>query len=138
MADSKVFHLQVISPDRIFYDGDITFLELNTTEGEIGVLAGHIALTSIVAPGVLRITNGDEVKEAALHEGFIEILPDQVLILAEACEWPEEIDVNRAKEAKIRAERRLKGSEAALNVARAELALHKALIRIQMSDQSDR
>ncbi|MDD6207799.1 MAG: ATP synthase F1 subunit epsilon [Clostridiales bacterium] len=138
MADSNVFHLQVISPDRIFYEGDVTFLELNTTEGEIGILAGHIPLTSIVAPGILRITSQDEVKEAALHEGFIEILPDKVLILAESCEWPEEIDLNRAKEAQIRAERRLKSNDSNLNMARAELALHKALLRIEIGEHADK
>lgn len=138
MADSNVFHLQVISPDRIFYEGDVTFLELNTTEGEIGILARHIPLTSIIAPGVMRITNGEEVKEAALHEGFIEIFPDKVLVLAESCEWPDEIDLNRANEAKIRAERRLKSSDSNLNAARAELALRKALVRIEMSEEANK
>lgn len=135
MADNNLFHVQVVSPDRIFFEDDIEMLEVKTTEGEIGVLAGHIPLTSIVTPGVVRFITKGETKEAALHDGFLEILPDRVTILAESCEWPEEIDMNRAREAKIRAERRLKGSEGEINEARAELALKKALLRLSMSEK---
>lgn len=136
MADNKLFHIQVVSPDRMFYEEDIEMLEVKTTEGEIGVLAGHIPLTSIIAPGIARFMVNGETKEAALHDGFIEILPDKVIILAESCEWPDEIDLDRAREAKIRAERRLKGAEGEINEARAEIALRKALLRIELGERS--
>lgn len=136
MADkSKLFKLQVITPDRIFFDGEAEMIEVKTTEGEIGVLKHHIPLTSIVAPGILKIIGDGEVKEAALLEGFLEILPDSVTILAESCEWPDEIDLNRAEEAKIRAERRLKGAEGEINTTRAELALRRSLIRIELAEK---
>ena len=106
--------------------------ELNTTEGEIGILPEHIPLTTIVAPGVLKITKGEEIKEAALLEGFMEVKKDSVTILAESCEWPEEIDVNRANEAKIRAERRLETQDPNININRAEIALKKSLVRIEV------
>ena len=110
MAD--VFKLQVVTPDKIFYKGEVSMVELTTTEGQIGVYANHIPLTAIVAPGVLHIHEAPEVKKAALHAGFIEILPDEVTIMAEVVEWPDEIDVRRAEEARIRAERRLKDNRA--------------------------
>lgn len=136
MADTNLFRLQIVTPDRIFFEGDADFIELRTTEGEIGILKGHIPLTTIIAPGVLKITKGGEVKEAALLSGFLEILQDKVVILAESCEWPEEIDLNRANEAKIRAERRLKGSdEGQVNVTRAEMALRRSLIRIELAER---
>ena len=126
MADTKTFDLQIVTPDRIFFEGDAQMIELKTTEGDIGILKGHIPLTAIVAPGVLKITKDGEVKEAALLSGFLEILQDKVIVLAESCEWPDEIDINRANEAKIRAERRLKGSdEGQVNVTRAEMALRQ-------------
>lgn len=131
MAD-KLFQVQVICPECVFFDGEAEMLELKTSEGDIGVLAGHIPLTAVIAPGVMRIMNGGEVKEAALHEGFVEILGDKVIVLAEACEWPDEIDLNRANEAKIRAERRLKGTEGEIDEVRAELALRKSLLRIDL------
>ena len=109
-------------------------VELTTTEGEIGVYAQHIPMTSIVAPGVLSIHEGSEVKKAALHSGFVEVLPDAVTILAEVVEWPEEIDASRAEEAMIRAERRLQNDKSNINITRAELALHKALVRFELAD----
>ncbi|MCH5251447.1 MAG: ATP synthase F1 subunit epsilon [Lachnospiraceae bacterium] len=134
MAELKKFQLEVISPERVFYTGDVEMVELTTTEGDIGIYADHIPLTTIVAPGVLTITeSGEQLKEAAVLEGFMEITPDKVTILAQSCEWPEEIDVNRAMEAKARAERRLKSSDAAINMTRAELALRKSLIRIELA-----
>ncbi len=137
MADTgRLFRLKIISPDRIFYDDEVEMVELRTTEGEMGVLKGHIPLTAILVPGVLKIkgtVDGD--KEAALHSGFVEVMQDHVTILAESCEWPEEIDLNRAKEAQIRAERRLKSGDAAINIARAELALRRSLIRIELAEK---
>jgi F-type H+-transporting ATPase subunit epsilon len=124
----KTFRLKIIAPERIFYEDDVTFVEFRTTEGDIGVYPGHIALTSIIAPGIMKIhTPSGEIKEAALMEGFSEILASQVTILAEVVEWPEEIDINRAKEAQIRAERRIKDADG--DIDRAELALKRAILR---------
>lgn len=129
MAD--MFKLQVVTPDKEFYAGEVSMVELTTIEGQIGVYASHIPLTAIVAPGVLRIHEASEVKKAALHAGFVEILPDEVKILAEVVEWPDEIDVNRAEEARIRAERRIKDNAAETDTLRAEMALKRALTRLE-------
>ncbi len=135
MADGKLFKLKIISPDRIFYEGDVEMVELATTEGEIGVYADHIPLTAVIEPCVMNIHEVAGVKKAALHSGFIEILPEQVSILAEVAEWPAEIDVNRANEARIRAERRLSGNEGGnVDVLRAEMALKRSLARIKALD----
>ena len=135
MADLKKFRLEVISPERIFYSGDIEMLELTTTEGEIGIYADHIPLTTIIAPGVMTITEtGSQLKQAAVLEGFMEITQEKVTVLAQSCEWPEEIDTNRAQEARARAERRLKSSDANINMSRAELALRKSLIRLEVAE----
>ncbi len=134
MADRKKFHLEVISPERVFYENDVEMVELTTTEGEIGIYADHIPLTTILAPGIMTITEaGGEFREAAVLEGFMEITQDKVTILAQSCEWPEEIDINRANEAKARAERRLKSTDQNINMSRAELALRKSLIRLEVA-----
>ena len=137
MDNSKkpVIHLKIIAPERIFYDDYVDMVELNTVEGELGVLPGHIPLTTIIEPGILRITKDDEEKEAALLSGFMEIKKDSITILAEACEWPEEIDINRAKEARIRAERRLKGLEGKINIPRAEISLKRSIARLDLADK---
>ena len=130
MAD--LFKLHVITPERRFYDGEASMVELTTTEGDIGVYRNHIPLTAIVAPGVLKIHEEGEVKEAALISGFIEILPERITIKAEVAEWPDEIDANRAEEARIRAERRLKEESGEIDTMRAELALRRALVRLSL------
>ena len=130
MAD--LFKLHVITPERRFYDGEASMVELTTTEGDIGVYRNHIPLTAIVAPGVLKIHEEGQVKEAALMSGFIEILPERITIMAEVAEWPDEIDSNRAEEARIRAERRLKEEGGEIDTMRAELALRRALVRLSL------
>ena len=130
MAEINAFKLKVISPDRIFYEGEAIMLELNTMDGIVGIYKNHMPMTYIIEPGVMTITESEESKkEAALHAGFIQILPDEITVLAEVVEWPDEIDENRAKEAQIRAERRLSEKEAGLNTVRAEMALRRALTR---------
>lgn len=129
MAD--VFKLKIVTPDKVFYEGDATMVELTTTEGQIGVYANHIPLTAIISPGVLKIHEESQVRKASLISGFIEILPEQVVIMAEVAEWPEEIDANRAEEARVRAERRLKESGAETDTLRAEMALKRALARLE-------
>ena len=131
----KMFRLEIISPDKIFYACDVVMAEYNTTEGEVGIYAGHIPMTQIIAPGRLTITEESGQKIAALLSGFVEITPEKVTILAEAVEWPENIDVERAKEAKIRAERRIGSGKDDVDMARAELALKKALIRLSVTEK---
>ena len=106
MADN-IFDIEIITPDRVFYKGETDFLEFNTQNGEIGVYKNHIPLTTVLAPGIVTIHNGDEEKIAAIHSGFAEILGDKVTFLAELAEWPDEIDIDRAQAAKERAEQRL-------------------------------
>ena len=133
MADeSRVFKVEIITPDRIFYTGEATMIEFTTADGEIGVYKNHIPLTTVLAPGVVTITNDDEVKEAAVHAGFAEILGDKVTLLAEIAEWPDEIDENRAESARQRAEERLSAKTKEVDLARAEYALRKALVRIEV------
>ena len=135
MAADNLFDLKIITPDRVFYSGKASFLELNTVEGEIGIYKNHIPMTTVLEPGIATITEeGGNKKDAALHTGFMEILGDRITILAEIAEWPDEIDRNRAQEAKIRAERRLQNDKSNINITRAELALHKALVRIELAD----
>lgn len=127
-----MFDLKIICPERMFYEGQAKMVELNTLEGEVGIYANHLPMTMIIKPGVLTVTEEDGVKEAALHAGFVEVLPNKVTIMAEVVEWPEEIDLHRAEQAKERAEERLASREAHINTARAEIALARSLTRISL------
>ncbi|MBD5477951.1 MAG: ATP synthase F1 subunit epsilon [Lachnospiraceae bacterium] len=126
------FKLRIITPDRVFYEGNAKMVEFNTTEGEIGVLPGHIPMTVVIKPGILTITEEEETKTAALHAGFVEILQDSVTVLAEIVEWPTEIDTERAEAARQRAEERIKNHTPETDMARAETALLRAMARISI------
>ncbi|MBP3621788.1 MAG: ATP synthase F1 subunit epsilon [Lachnospiraceae bacterium] len=133
MAD-KLMDVKIMAPDRVFYEGQVSFIEFNTTEGILGIYPKHIPMTVVISPGVLKIVeeNGDT-KEAALLSGFAEVLGDSITMLAESVEWPDEIDIKRAEEARIRAERRLKDDSQDLN--RAELALKRSVVRMQLGNK---
>lgn len=133
MAD-KTMELEIMSPDRSFYKGTVTMAEFNTTEGYIGVYPEHIPLAVILSPGILVIHEESGEKKAALHSGFAKITKKKITIFAEIAEWPDEIDQNRAEEAKIRAERRLSGDKSGIDLARAEIALKKSLTRISLKN----
>ena len=113
--ENKYFQLQIITPDRIFYEGEASMVEFNSVDGELGVYKHHIPLTTVLAPGIVTITESGGQKEAAIHAGFVQILGETVA---------------RAEAAKARAEERLHNHAADIDVARAEIALQRALVRI--------
>ncbi|MCI9373432.1 MAG: ATP synthase F1 subunit epsilon [Lachnospiraceae bacterium] len=124
------FTLKVITPDRVFYEEEVSMVEFNTVEGEVGIYKQHIPMTMIISPGILTITQENETREAALHAGFAEVLQDKVTILAEIIEWPAEIDLKRAEEAKERAESRIREHAPGTDMKRAEMSLKRAVARI--------
>ena len=128
------FKLKVLTPVCCFYEDMVTMAEFTTTSGNVGIYKGHIPMTFVIAPGVLSIHKESEVKKAALLSGFAEVLGDQITILAEACEWPEDIDENRAKEAMERAKRRIEAKAEETDIIKAELALKRALVRLGVKD----
>lgn len=129
--DENKFRLNIVTPEKSFYDENVDRVLFKTTEGDIAVLYGHINLTTTLTSGTAIIYKDDQEIPAVLHGGFAEIKKDRVTILADAAEWPQEIDVNRAMEAKERAERRLAQKDSAFIEARAEASLIRALARIE-------
>lgn len=133
---ANTLRLRVYTPTREFFDAMATMVEFTTSEGNVGIYPKHLPTTAIVAPGILTIhLESGEKKLASLISGFVDIEEDGVTILAETCEWPDEIDEERAKEAKIRAQRRISEKSKELDLARAELALKRALVRIDIKNR---
>ena len=121
--ENRLFQVEIITPDRVFYTGEGDMIEFTTASGEIGVYKKHIPLTTVLAPGIVKIhKTGEDDVIAAVHSGFAEI-----------AEWPNEIDKNRAEAARQRAEERLAHRTEAIDVKRAEFALRKALVRIDIA-----
>ena len=126
-------YLQIITPNNIFYDGLVSMVEYNTTEGYVGVYPKHVPMTQVIEPGkfVIYEENGTQ-KVGALHAGFVKIMPDVITILAEIIEWKDEIDVERAHRAKDRVENEIKIHSNDLDLVKAELALKRAITRINV------
>lgn len=127
--------LQIISPKKVLFDGECTMVEYNTTEGYVGVLPGHVALTQVIAPGKLVVYEQNKEKPflAALHSGVVKIMPDVVMILAEVCELKEEIDVERAKKAKERALHWFEVRDEKFNYERTTRSLKRAETRLEVA-----
>ncbi len=133
---AETFELKIITPERVMYTHPVTRVIFRTTEGEMAVLKGHIPLTGVIESCVFHATTQDESGaekdlKMAVHEGFVEVMPDSVTLLTEAAEWPEEIDPERAQRAKERAEGRLESDAPDIDHRRAELALRRSLVRLE-------
>ena len=131
------YPLRVVSVERSLFEGDVEFMIANGAEGELGVLARHAPLMTILKPGPLRIqeTFGGEEQVLFVGGGFLEVLPDRVTVLADIAEHAEEISIANAEEARRRAQEKLAGTltageeiefQNALAVAEARLRLARA------------
>ena len=127
--------LQIISPKRVVFDGECTMLEYTTSEGQVGVLPGHIAMTQVIAPGILAVYEDgvENPMKAAIHAGIAKVMPDLVMVLTETIELKEEIDVERAKKALDRANKRISEKASNLDLDRARLARRRAETRLSLA-----
>lgn len=124
--------LEIVTPERTVYERDVASVSVKGAAGELGILPKHVPLVSPlkVAPVRAKKPEGGE-DLIAVHGGFMEVRRDKVVILAEAAELPEEIDVDRALRAKERAEERLRHREN-YDFRRAEIALQRAMTRLEI------
>lgn len=127
--------LSIITPEKtLYHNEDVKRVTLNTVEGEITVLPGHIPLVTFLAPGEIVIEDiYNNIKPLAVSGGFIEVNKETVKILADTAERVEELDVDRAEEAKIRAEELLRQKHTASEeFAYLSAKIEKELARIKV------
>ncbi len=127
------FLLRIVTPDREVVREEIEEAQIPGREGYLGILPGHAPLISELKIGEITFRKGGKIEHLAVTWGFLEVLPDQVTVLAETAERPEEIDLDRARAAKERAEKRLKSAHQELDLNRAQIALERALVRLQVA-----
>jgi F-type H+-transporting ATPase subunit epsilon len=130
--DRKIL-LRVVTPNRAVVREDVDEIQAPGRAGYLGILPGHAPLISELQPGEMSYRKGRDVRKLAVSGGFLEVLPEQVTVLAETAEWPEEIDIARAQAARDRAEKRLKSSDPECDINRATVALQRALSRLQVA-----
>jgi F-type H+-transporting ATPase subunit epsilon len=129
--------LTVVTPERQVVREQVFEVQVPARGGYLGILPGHAPLLSELQMGELSFRQGNYWNYLTIFGGFVEVLPDRVIVLAENCERGEEIDVERAREARQRAEERLgRLSDAEIDFARAQAALQRALIRLQVAGKA--
>ena len=129
------FELRVVSVERSLFEGDVEFLVANGANGELGVLARHAPLMTILKPGPLRIkeTIGGPEQVLFVGGGFVEVLPDRVTVLADVAEHAEEISVDAAEEARRRAQEKLAGTLTSAEETEFQNALAMAEARLRLA-----
>lgn len=127
--------LDVVTPNgSVFHEEDAEIVVLQTKQGELGVMAGHIPTVTPLKIGVLRVKIDGKFEYLAVTEGFAEIRPEQITVLVQAAEFSKDIDSERAEAAKVRAENHLQQSQdERVDMYRAELALQRAVNRLEVS-----
>ena len=130
MANIK---LDIVTAERVVYSEDVDMVVAPGVEGQLGILPHHAPLMTMLQPGELLIKKKEEELSMAITGGFLEVRPDRVIILADAAERAEDIDIARAEEAKRRAEERLREHDLGVDVARSEAALRRAITRLEVA-----
>ncbi|MCY0879209.1 MAG: F0F1 ATP synthase subunit epsilon [Firmicutes bacterium] len=132
------YHLKVVTPEQVVWDGNATEIIVRTTEGEIGILAHHLQIISPLVPHIMTVYGEDgQTTMLAVSGGFIEVQDQGVTILADAAETAQQIDVARAERARQRALERLNtgASSQDIDIARAQRALARAENRLKLAGQ---
>ncbi len=131
----KSYKLQIITPDKTIYNGDAEQIIVRTTEGDVGILAGHENYVAILPSGMLKLTVNGEEKYVAIASGFLKVNYNvDVKIIASAAEWGADIDIMRANRSKEDALNKINNSKSASEQSRAELKLKRAINRINVSN----
>jgi F-type H+-transporting ATPase subunit epsilon len=136
MALPEKIHLVVVTPEKQLFNGLVDRVTVPSSQGYLGILPGHAPLLTELGIGNISCRIGEESEFLFCSWGFAEVLPDRVVLLAQVAEAASEIDRNRAEQAKSRAEKRLASKNPDLDFARAQLALLRALSRLEAARHS--
>jgi F-type H+-transporting ATPase subunit epsilon len=127
--------LDIVTAERVVFSDDVDVVVAPGVEGQLGILPHHAPLMTMLSPGELLVRKGGEEFSLAISGGFLEVRPDRVIVLADAAERAEEIDIARAEAAKRRAEERLAEHAPGLDAAQAEAALRRSLARLKVVER---
>jgi len=126
----KHIHLEIVTPERQLFSGQVDAVTVPSTTGYLGILPGHAPLLAELGIGEISYKIGDHTEYLFCSWGFLEVLPDRVVVLAQTAEKASDIDLNRAEQAKNRAEKLLASKAPDTDYARAQLALLRAISRL--------
>ena len=132
------FKLEIVTAERMVFSDEVSALIAWGVEGQLGILPHHAPLMTMLQPGDLMIRKDKEEEYLAISGGFLEVRPDKVIILADACEHVDEIDIARAEEAKKRAQETLKLGPITADAAAAQAALSRSIARLKVAEKKRR
>lgn len=130
----KTIKVSVVTPDGPVYDADVEMVSTKAKSGELGIMAGHVPMVAPLDIAAVRLKHSGHTDYIAVNGGFLEVRPDVVTILALSAEKAESIDLGRAQTAKARAEKRLEDQQNSTDTKRAQLALRRAINRINTAE----
>jgi len=130
--------LEIVTAERVVYSDEVDIVVAPGLEGQLGILPHHAPLMTMLQPGELLLRKGGEEVAMAVSGGFLEVMGDRVVVLADSAERAEEIDIARAEEAKRRAEERIRQRTEEVDLARAEAALRRSLVRLRVAERRRR
>jgi F-type H+-transporting ATPase subunit epsilon len=132
----STIRLEIVTPERVIYSDEVDAVVVPGVEGQLGILPHHAPLMTMLQPGELKVRKGGEEIYVAIFGGFLEVRPDRVIVLADAAERAEEIDVGRVEEAKRRAEQQMANRVLSeVKKARAEAALRRSLVQLKVAER---
>jgi F-type H+-transporting ATPase subunit epsilon len=131
--------LEIVTPERLVYADEVDAVAVPGVEGELGVLPHHAPLITTIGLGELRIRRGGVEEHFAIIGGFLQVLPDKVVVMAETADMASEIDLELAQQARREAERAIEtGYHEGADLASARAALQQALVRIRVAERRHR
>lgn len=131
---AKLFKLNIFTPERLFFSDDVEAVDVGLPDGRAEFLAGHTPMIAPVTVTTTRIKNKDgKWIEAFSSEGFVDVRRDGVMIFVQTCEWPEEIDINRAEAARIHAEEQLRQKHSMAEYQKSKMDLARAMERLRIT-----
>ncbi|WP_367924538.1 ATP synthase F1 subunit epsilon [uncultured Ruthenibacterium sp.] len=129
----STFHLQIVTPDGEFFDGEAERISVRTIDGDVAILAKHVPYVTALGTGEAHVVVDGQTRRAAANGGMLAVTADHVRVVATTFEWAEEIDVERAKRAKEDAERRIQNAKDAHELQLAKARLSRALVRLNVA-----
>jgi F-type H+-transporting ATPase subunit epsilon len=130
--------LDIVTAERVVYSEEVDIVVAPGVLGQLGILPHHAPLMTTLEPGELKVRKGGEEYSLVISGGFLEVRPDRIIVLADAAERAEEIDIARAEAAKERAQQRLTHPTPEVDLAQAEAALRRSLARLKVAEKRRR
>ncbi len=126
------YELEIITPERTFFKGQVESVIVPTSDGYMSIWKMHEPMVIVLSIGEMKLQIDGEWKECTTSSGFIDIRPDETVIFSQAVEWPYEIDMRRAQEAKEQAEERMRQRQSYQEYMQNQISLARAMVRLRV------